>query len=74
MVVCEEINGNIHNHISARFLIKEEVGDVTPVSKGFLDGCYNFVPGKLGALSIISPTELIFRVPLTVNLGNKDKA
>ena len=73
MVVCEEINGNIHYHIPARFLVKEEVGDVTPVSKGFLDGCNNFIPGKLGALSIISPTKLIFRVPLTVNLGNKDK-
>ena len=72
MVVSEEINRNIHHHIPARFLIKEEVGDVTPVSKGFLDGCNNFIPGKLGALSIISPTELIFRVPLTVNLGNKD--
>ena len=69
MVVCEEIDGDIN--FSVELLIEEKVCDIAPVSKGFLDRCNNFVPGKLGALSVISPTELILRCPLAVSLKVK---
>ena len=69
MVVCEEIDGDIN--FSTELLVEEEVSDITPVSKGFLDRCNNFVPGKLGAVSVIPPTELILRCPLAVSLKMK---
>ena len=69
MIVCEEVNGDVN--FSAELLIEVQVCDVTPVSKGFLDRCNNFVPGKFGALCVISPTELILCVPLAVSLQVK---
>ena len=69
MVVCEEVDGDVN--FSAELLIEVQVRDVTPVRKGFLDRCNNFVPGKLGALCVISPTELILCGPLAVSLKVK---